>query len=143
MFTNWLNNTYIILIIYPSNFCWEYSSPPYNHFTNNYTVFFDIIISLLSQKPFHFKTSPRILLSIFLTPIFFVLVVFFSFDQMVLAYQLMLLPSLLGVSGLLLFSPSFSFMPSFLSFTINYFNFSNSLFIISGSFNEPVLLCKS
>ena len=61
---------------------------------------------------------------------------------MVLAYQL-LLPSLLDVSGLLLFSLSSSYLPSFLSFTINDFNFFNALFIISRSFNESILLCKS
>ena len=54
MFTNWLNNTYLISIICPFNFCWEYFSPSYNHFTNNYTVFFDISISL---KVFYFKSS--------------------------------------------------------------------------------------
>ena len=60
MFTNWLNSTYVILIICSFNFCWEYCSPSYNHFTNNYIFFFffffDINITLLSCQPFCFKT---------------------------------------------------------------------------------------
>ena len=57
MFTNWLKNCCLILIICPFNFRCEYFSPSYSHFMSNYTVFFNIIISLLSYKPFYFKTS--------------------------------------------------------------------------------------
>ena len=60
---------------------------------------------------------------------------------MVLASLLLL--SLSDVSGLILFSLSYLFVPSFLSFTINDFNFFRAPFIISGSFSESILLCKS
>ena len=56
---------------------------------------------------------------------------------------LLLLPLLIGISGLLLFLLSFLVVQSFLSFTINDFNLFNALFIFSGSFNEYILLCKS
>ena len=60
---------------------------------------------------------------------------------MVLASLLLL--SLSDESGLILFSLSFSFAPAFLSFAINDFNFFKALFIISRSFSEYILLCKT
>ena len=69
MFTNWLINTYIILIICPFNFCWEYCSHSYNHFTNNHIVFLASIFLCWARSLFILKLLPRILPSMFLTPI--------------------------------------------------------------------------
>ena len=68
MFTNWLNNSYIILIISPSNFWREYCSPSYNHFMNNYIVFLTSTFLCWARSLFILKLAPRILPSMFFNP---------------------------------------------------------------------------
>ena len=76
MFTNWLNSTYVILIICSFNFCWEYCSPSYNHFTNNYIFFFFFLTSIFpcwAVSRFVLKLVPRIF-----SPMFLILILCFG-----------------------------------------------------------------
>ena len=141
MFANWLNNTYIILITCSSNFCWEYCSCLYSHFTNSYTVYLTSISLCWARSLFILKHLPRIFPSMFLTPIF------------CLGCLLLLWldgPGLLTAAAALadwhLWSATILAIifvrVIFFIFAINDFNFFNALFLISGSFNESILLCK-
>ena len=133
MFTNWLNNTYIIWIICPSNFCWEYCSHSNNHFTNNYTIFLTSVFLCWARSLFILKLLPRILPSMFLTSIHCLvclLLLWLDGSGLLAAAASLSAWHLCSATILtIIFIRAISFI-----FYNKWFCFFNALFIISGSF---------